>query len=168
MGCAVINEREPRTGAQEPLLWDLLLYYRYGAYNCFVGLGRTVQTLTGCLCDDELGARLRPCANVFTLTTLQSCRPISEAAPRLEYSSRRITALIVMFPVEGIIAYGGAASVLSPAFDGQRCAGPVSDPTALQRLLTGTRYVAAWHLEISEREYAIVVSHMQPRRLLLQ
>ena len=102
VGCAVINEREPRTGAQEPLLWDLLLYYRYCAYDCFDVFGRTVQRVTGCLCDDEHRVRLRPCADVFTWTTLQSCRPIPEAAPRLEHSNQRITAIIVMFSVEGI------------------------------------------------------------------
>lgn len=72
-----------------------------------------------------------------------------------------------MFSFEGIQRMA-VHSVLSSAFDGQRCAGPVSDPTALQRLLTGTRYVAAWHLGLSETECTIVASHMQPRRLVLR
>jgi hypothetical protein len=67
---------------------------------------------------------------------LQSRRLVPEAAPRLRYfrlTNHRIPHHLLRSREYSVWR---CTSVLSSAFDGQRCVGPVSDPTALQRSLS--------------------------------
>ncbi|XPS68086.1 hypothetical protein M3J09_000378 [Ascochyta lentis] len=93
----MINEQGPRTGTQEPLLWDptawsypvlgICIHRRWSCMSKFDW--SSFATVAG---SDERCARLRPCADM-TWTTLQSCRPVLEAAPRLK--SFRLTNYLV-------------------------------------------------------------------------